>query len=262
MNYTSDAVKGSSARQKTDHPLLSKLGERVRGLRQARGWSMKVLADRCGLSERFVSDLEGGRANISVLNLEEVAQALDVSASELLAGVPDRPQKEVLALLGLRGAGKSSVGQALGQRLGIPFLELDRLVEAEAGMTLAEVFAIHGESYYRQVELRALERLLSQHERVVLATGGGLVTSPEAFRLLKERARTVWLKATPEEHWSRVVSQGDLRPMHNRPHAMAELRRRLKEREPLYGEAEVTCATTGRTVEQVVEEILRQIRTP
>jgi len=253
-------LKGASARQKAESPLLLKLGERVRSLRQKRGWSLKVLADRCGLSERFVSDLEGGRANISVLNLAGVAQALEVRAAELIAEeAPPPEQREVVALLGLRGAGKSSVGQLLGERLRVPFFELDRLVEAEAGMQLSEVFAIHGEAYYRQMELVVLGRLLGQHKRAVLATGGGVVTSPEAFMLLRQQARTVWLKAAPEDHWQRVVSQGDLRPMRNRPHAMAELKRRLKEREPLYAQAELTCNTTNRSVEQVAEEILRQV---
>jgi XRE family aerobic/anaerobic benzoate catabolism transcriptional regulator len=236
--------------------LLEALGERVRALRQERGLTLRELSRAAGLSERFLSDLESGRANISVLNLEAVAGALGSSAAALLAGgAAGQPERKVISLLGLRGAGKSSVGKALGERLKISFLELDRLVEAEAGMTLPELFAIHGEEYYRRVELLALKRFLGTGRAAVLATGGGVVTSPEAMRLLQERTTSIWLKATPDEHWDRVVKQGDLRPMQNRPQAMAELRRRLREREPLYARASLTCATTGRSVHQVVADL-------
>jgi len=234
--------------------LLEGLGERVRALRQERGLTLRELSRSAGLSERFLSDLESGRANISVLNLEAVARVLGGTAASLLAeGAPD--ERKVISLLGLRGAGKSTVGKALAERLKVPFLELDRLVEAEAGMTLPELFAIHGEEYYRRVELLALKRFLGTDRAAVLATGGGVVTSPEAMRLLQERTTSIWLRATPEEHWDRVVGQGDLRPMQNRPQAMAELRRRLREREPLYARASLTCATSGRSVHQVVTEL-------
>jgi XRE family transcriptional regulator, aerobic/anaerobic benzoate catabolism transcriptional regulator len=233
--------------------LLGEVGRRVRERRKAKEMTLKELARAAGLSERFVSDLEAGRANISVMNLAEVAQALEVP----LAGFFAAPDRGVVALLGLRGAGKSTVGAALAAKLEVPFFELDRLVEQEAGMGLAEIFAIHGEAYYRSVELKALRRFLDSHPRAVLATGGGVVTSEAAYRLLLERTRTVWLKATPKEHWERVVRQGDLRPMQNRPQARAELKRRLEEREPLYSRAERTVATSGRSVGEVVGALLR-----
>jgi len=220
--------------------------------------TLHALAGESGLSERFVADLERGRANISVLNLAEVAGALGVELPSLLAP-PEGSGPEVIALLGLRGAGKTSVGRALARRLGAPFFELDRLVEAEAGMALAGVFDLHGEGYYRELEHAALERFFAGHRSGVLATGGGVVTSPEAFRLLRERSRTVWLKAAPEEHWHRVVKQGDLRPMADRPLAMAELRRRFREREPLYAEAELTVPTSGKGVEAVADAIARRL---
>ncbi len=243
------------------HPLLTEIGLRVRVRRLERGLTLKGLAQVSGLSERFVSDLEAGKANISVLNLAEVAAGLQVSLPSLVAE-PTTPTRRagVLALLGLRGAGKSTVGKALSDRLGVPFFELDRLVEAEAGMSLSELFAIHGEGYFRQVELQALKKFLLAHPQAVLATGGGLVTSPDAFKLLLERTFTIWLKASPEEHWHRVVKQGDLRPMENRPSAMAELKRRLREREPLYARAALVCVTSGKTANAVVNELVRELK--
>ena len=238
--------------------LLGEVGRKVRARRQLQRLTLKALAKASGLSERFVGDLEAGRANISLLNLAQVAQALTVPLPSLLE--PSQPSAQaVIALLGLRGAGKSSIGKALADRLGVGFFELDRLVEVEAGMGLAELFAIHGEEYFRQLELRALHRFLEAHPQGVLATGGGLVTSPDAFALLLSRTRTVWLKATPEEHWSRVVKQGDLRPMRNRPHAMSELKRRLKEREPLYRRAQREFVTSARPLTAVVDELARWV---
>ena len=233
-------------------PLLTEVGKKVRARRQLQRKTLKELAKEAGLSERFVGELEAGRANISVRNLAQVAQALTLPLGHFFE---QEPSRGVVALLGLRGAGKSSIGKALAERLGVGFFELDQLVEAAAGMRLPELFAIHGEDYFRQLELRALTRFLEAHPRGVLATGGGLVTSSEAFELLLARTDTIWLKATPEEHWSRVVKQGDLRPMQNRPHAMSELKRRLKEREPLYAKARRQCVTSNRTVSAVVQEL-------
>ncbi len=243
--------------------VLGDLGRAVRSLRQARGWSIRELARISGLSERFVSDVEGGRTNISVASLVGLSQALGVRARDLLVGDSSAPSdKRLVALLGLRGAGKTSVGRLLADRMQVPFFELDRLIEAQAGMQLPEIFAFHGEEYFRQVELEVLNRFLVQHQDGILATGGGLVTSPDAYRLLSEHTRTVWLKASPKEHWTRVVKQGDLRPMENRPHAMAELRRRLKEREPLYARAQIVCSTSGLSLESVASQLARQLGEP
>ena len=239
---------------------LADMGRRVREERKGQGWTLRALAQASGLSVRFLSELEAGRANISVLNLFELASALGVEAAKLLpASTESVRTPKVISLLGLRGAGKSSVGEALARRLSVPFFELDALVEREAGMRLSELFAIHGEEYFRRLERLLLERFLSEHAEGVLATGGGLVTSPKAFELCCQRTRTVWLKATPTEHWERVVRQGDLRPMQNRPQAMTELRRRLKEREPFYRKASVVCSTTGKSVEAVVDDVLEAV---
>jgi XRE family aerobic/anaerobic benzoate catabolism transcriptional regulator len=204
-----------------------------------------------------VGQVESGQANISVANLAEVAAALSQPLAAFFDGlqVARAPADGVIALLGLRGAGKSTVGALLAKKISTTFHELDGLVELEAGMKLSELFAMHGEEYFRQAEQKALKRFLDTHPRGVLATGGGLVTSGETYELLLSRAHTVWLKAAPEEHWSRVVRQGDLRPMQNRPQAMAELKRRLKEREPQWARAEVSCLTSRRSVEEVVREL-------
>lgn len=240
--------------------LLSALGKRVRLLRRERRFTLQALAEQSGLSPRFLSDLEAGRANLSVVSLAAIARALRESPARLLEADAVLPAKsKLISLLGLRGAGKTTVGKLLAEKLGVPFFELDRLIEAEAGVRLAEIFAFHGEDYYRRLELQVLRRFLAEHHQAVLATGGSVVTSPEAFRLLLEQTQTVWLKAAPEEHWDRVVGQGDLRPMQNRPQAMAELRRRLKEREPLYAKASLTCSTSGRSVAGAVAELAAQI---
>ena len=251
--------RGSSD-QDAPSRVLQDLGRTVRELRRKREMTLKRLADASGLSERFLSALEAGRGNISVSRLVSLAQALGARPGDLLGDALQQPNgSQVIALLGLRGAGKTSVGEALARRLELPFFELDRLIEAEAGMQLAEIFAFHGEAYFRRIELEVLERFLAQHQRAVLATGGGVVTSPEAFQLLSERTRTVWLQATPEEYWKRVVGQGDFRPMQNRPHAMAELRRRLREREPLYSRAEIVCRTSDRPVSAVASDLARRL---
>ncbi len=230
--------------------LLAALGRRVRQLRGERGFSLKELAARSRLSVRFLGQVEAGNGNISVGKLAALADALSSSPAALLAGV-DEGGLPVIALLGLRGAGKSTIGRRLARRLRLPFVELDRCVEEAAGLTLSELFALHGEDYYRRLERAALERVLESGEPVVLATGGGIVNSPDTFALLKRRTLTIWLRARPQDHWNRVVRQGDRRPMADRPQAMVELRRILAVREPLYAEAAHTVDTAGLDAEAV-----------
>lgn len=221
-------------------PLLVQIGRRVRQLRTRRGLSLRELASGSGLSERYVSDLEAGRANISVLRLEDVAAALGTSAGALLVEAEraaSAGSARVVALLGLRGAGKSTIGPRLASRLRLPFFELDGLIEAAAGLSLGEIFALHGEATYRRLELESLRRFLAEHPAAVLATSGGIVLHEESWALLQERTTTVWLRATPEDHWERVVRQGDVRPMADNPGARRELGRILAAREPLYARA-------------------------
>jgi XRE family aerobic/anaerobic benzoate catabolism transcriptional regulator len=245
--------------------LLAALAARVRALRTERGLTLQRLARRARLSPRFLVQVEQGAANISVRKLAGLAAALDTTPAALLAAPTTRRARAgatlpVIALLGLRGAGKSTIGRRLARRLRVPFVELDRRVEETAGLSLPELFALHGESYYRRLEREALERVLADGGPLVLATGGGLPASPEAFALLRARALTVWLRAAPEDHWNRVVQQGDRRPMADHPQAMAELRRLLTAREPLYAQAAATVDTSRLGVTGAADAVARLVR--
>jgi XRE family aerobic/anaerobic benzoate catabolism transcriptional regulator len=221
---------------------------------------MRALAKNAGVSERFLVQLEAGEGNISVARLEDVAEGLGTTGAELLASASRivRPgaAPPILALVGLRGAGKSSIGKAAAERLGVPFVELDELIVREAQMTLSTIFEIHGERYYRGIEREVLRRLLAAGKPMVIATGGSIVTDAETWGLLRSRARTLWLKATPHDHWSRVVAQGDVRPMRDRPRAMNELHALLTRRKPLYEMADAVVDTSGRPPAAVLERVV------
>jgi len=233
---------------------LARLGERVRAWRLESGTTRKTLATASGVSERYLAQLESGQGNISVLLLRKVANAMGVAVDSLVreeetvAAAPGR-----IALLGLRGAGKSTLGRKLAESLGVPFVELDAEVEKEAGAKLGEVFAMYGQDAFRRFERRALERVLAQHERSVIATGGSLVTDPATYQLLRERCRCIWLKASPEEHMSRVIAQGDMRPFKGRSAARAEIEKLLQDREKLYARADATVTTSGKSVKHSFE---------
>jgi XRE family aerobic/anaerobic benzoate catabolism transcriptional regulator len=229
------------------------------------------LAARSGLSLRFLAQLEAGDSNISLLRLMDVASALDLDLADLIrdAGavpqLPTRPGREnsrLIALLGLRGAGKSSVGRRLAARLRLPFQELDSLVERRAGLPIGQIFELHGEAYFRRLEREALLHFVATVQAGVLATGGGIVTEPETMAVLLQRCTTVWLRAQPEEHWQRVVRQGDRRPMRDNPDAMVELRALLERRESLYARAHHTVETSKQSVVQVANVVLRSVRGP
>jgi XRE family aerobic/anaerobic benzoate catabolism transcriptional regulator len=234
--------------------VLKGLGERARAIRQQRGWTLREVAERSGLSPRFLVQVEAGRGNISVRRLAEVARALGTTPASLLAGAAAAPPRPI-ALLGLRGAGKTTIGRRLARRLRVPFVELDRRIEDAAELTLSEVFSLHGEDYYRRLERDVLESVLADPAPIVLATGGGLVTASDTYARLRRSAVTIWLRASPEEHWNRVVRQGDRRPMADHPQAMADLRALLAAREPLYATADHLVDTSHVPVDKVVERI-------
>ena len=237
--------------------MLDALAANVRQRRKELGWSRRFLAERADISERFLADVEQAGANPSLLRVQALARALDVPLVELLRA-EDGESRAHVALLGLRGAGKSTVGPLLAARMSVPFVELDARIESASGLSLEEIFHVHGESYYREVERTELGRLLAG-EPCVFAVGGGLVTDEHSYGALRRRARTVWLRAAPEDHWRRVIAQGDTRPMADNEQAFVDMRRILSTREPLYERAEVVVDTTDTELEAVVTAVAGQL---
>lgn len=265
---------------------LRLLGNHIRQARARRGMTRKILARDSGVSERYLAQLEAGHGNISIMLLRHIAEAMGMPLTDLVREEPDRPveltlliqtlgrlspkeltqarklfaeafgaairreRRDRIALIGLRGAGKSTLGAALAKNLGVPYIELDREIEREAGTSLSEVFDLYGQAAYRRYERRALETVLESYDRAVIATGGSIVSEPATFDLLLSACFTVWLTATPEEHMVRVVAQGDYRPMADNEEAMEDLRRILEGRGPLYAKADATVETAGKSIEQ------------
>ena len=275
---------------------LRLLGDRVRQARARRGMTRKLLARHSRVSERYLAQIETGKGNISVLVLRRLAKALNVSVEILLFEGPEPPVELVhtveflrrlslddlklarqlllhqfggvdpaarhrrIALIGLRGAGKSTLGAALADRLEMPFLELDQLIEQESGLNLSLIFDFHGQSGFRQFERKCLEDVIQRYSRFVIATGGSLVSEPGTFERLLSSCFTVWVKASPEEHMQRVMAQGDMRPMSDNRDAMSDLQRILAEREALYNKADVQVDTAGRTPEDSLEMLIQGLR--
>ena len=285
----------------TDHEAratLVELGARVRAWRARRGMTRRQLAADSGLSERFLADVEGGKGNVSINSLEAAARALNITILELLQDAPkpalgrvhgllahlddtqldqaytllagtfgladEQGRERRIALIGLRGAGKSTLGAQLAAQRGVPFIELDREIEREAGTSMNEILLLHGQAGYRRYERRALFRIAEDHaEGVVMTTGGSIVSERETFDLLQSRFYCVWLKANPEEHMSRVVAQGDMRPFDTTRgasgEAMEDLRRILASREALYARADAVVDTAARTVKQSLKDLERAV---
>ena len=277
---------------------LTDLGARVRAWRARRGMTRKQLAADSGLSERFLADVETGKGNVSINSLEAAARALNITLLDLLQDAPrpalarlhgllarlddaqldqahsllgttfgladEQGREQRIALVGLRGAGKTTLGVQLAAQRGVPFIELDREIEREAGTSMNEILLLHGQAGYRRYERRALLRIAEDYaEGVVMTTGGSIVSERETFDLLQSHFYCVWLKASPEEHMSRVVAQGDMRPFDTTRgathEAMEDLRRILVSREPLYARADAVVDTAARSVKQSLRDLERAV---
>jgi XRE family aerobic/anaerobic benzoate catabolism transcriptional regulator len=274
----------------TDEEFLRAFGERIRGERAKRGMSRKLLADHAGISERYLTQLESGKGNVSIVLLRHIATALGMPLVRLVEDEAPSPEMEFLsrltpvqlreiyasltaanasaareqriALVGLRGAGKTTLGKGLAKELDVPFIELDREVERLSGTSLGAIIELYGQQAYRRYELQALEELLAAQTQFVVATGGSLVSEPATYELLLRNCFTVWVRTTPEEHMQRVVDQGDLRPMAGSQRAMDDLRRILEERSELYGRADLIIDTTAKSEEESMRELISGIRRP
>jgi len=239
------------------HPYLVTLGERVRHLRARRSLSRKAAAARARVSERHWANLETGVGNASILVLLQVAKALQCSLVTLLEEAPElgKLRRQHIALIGLRGAGKSTLGQRLAQELGYVFVELSRVIENLAGCSISEIHGLYGPEAYRRYERRALEDCLAQYPHVVMATPGGLVSEESTFTLMLAQCYTIWLQATPEDHMARVLAQGDTRPISASNEAMQDLRRILSSRSPFYAKADLHFNTSLHPLEECFQTL-------
>ena len=280
------------------HPFLVALGERVRNLRSRRGMTRKAVAQAADVSERHLANLEYGTGNASILVLLQVAQALHCDLSELLGdvtasspewlmirellehrsepdlrrarqhlselfhapGAADRARTTRIAVIGLRGAGKSALGQRLAQDLGYAFIELSREIEQFAGCSLNEIHNLYGTNAYRRYERRALEEAIQIYPEVVIATPGGLVADAANFNLLLQHCYTVWMQADASDHMARVAAQGDVRPMAGSAEAMEDLKRILIGRSPFYAKADLAFNTSAYDEQTAFKELRRQVR--
>lgn len=278
-------------------PFLEALGERVRTLRSRKGMTRRAVAVAADVSERHLANLEYGTGNVSVLVLLQVAQALQCSLAELLGDVtttsPEwllirellskrseadlrrarvqlsdmfgeggnaQERKNRIALIGLRGAGKTSLGQRLADDLGFPFIELSREIEQFAGCQISEIHNLYGANAYRRYERRALEEAIQIYPEVVIATPGGLVSDSANFNLLLSHCTTVWLQADAADHMGRVAAQGDMRPMAASREAMEDLKRILEGRSAFYSKADLAINTSGRTEDQAFQALRTSVR--
>ncbi|WP_316229256.1 helix-turn-helix transcriptional regulator [Bradyrhizobium sp. SZCCHNR1070] len=294
MTQDSSTEQDTAANSDAETAFLEQLGQRVRTMRALRGMSRKVLAKVSGISERYIAQLESGKGNVSIVLLRRVAHAMGApledlipggepspdwpvirdllkkanpsqiaQAKELLAGSTSAPLRRAfsgIALIGLRGAGKSTLGKRLADAIGWSFVELNKEIERQNGLSVAEIINLYGQEGFRRMEQATLVQLLARKELMVLATGGGIVSEPVTFDLILKSFYTIWLKAEPEEHMARVRQQGDLRPMADDRSAMAELRNILVSREPLYARANAVVDTAGLTVDAAATRLAQAVK--
>ena len=273
--------------------MAKRLGDRVKRFRARRGMSRKDLSQHAGISERYLAQLESGQANVSFNILWLLAQAMDLPIAELIEAETDEHHPDLalarkfletlspdqqseayvllrqsfkrglklsrrVALVGLRGAGKTTLGQRLAERYGVPFVRVTSVIEQIAGMDMTEILLSMGQKGYRRLEYSALETTIASNAGGVLESGGSLVSEPQTYDLLLRSCFTVWVQASPEDHMRRVMSQGDLRPIESQGRAaMEDLRSILDARRHLYGRADAALNTSGRSVEQSLEELSR-----
>jgi len=294
MTHDSDAAQEAADPSDAETGFLERLGQRVRTMRALRGMSRKVLAKVSGISERYIAQLEGGKGNVSIVLLRRVANAMGAPLEDIIPGNEQQPDWPVIrdllrkatpdkiaqakailsdgasaplrrafsgiALIGLRGAGKSTLGKMLAERIGWSFVELNKEIERQNGLEVAEIINLYGQEGFRRMEQAALAQLLARKELMVLATGGGIVSEPVTYGLILKSFYTIWLKAEPEEHMARVRGQGDLRPMADDRSAMAELRNILVSREPLYTRANAMVDTAGLSVDAAAARLADAVK--
>lgn len=241
------------------------LGDRVRAERKARGLSRRVLSGISGVSERYLAQLETGSGNISIILLRDIAKSLGVSLEELVSETRSLPdghsgRRQRIALVGLRGAGKSTLGFSLARALDIPFVELNDEIERQSGLPVPEIFNLYGQNGYRRLEADALETISARHRSVVLAVAGGIVGDGDAYNCLLRDFHTIWLKASAEEHMNRVRAQGDLRPMEGNPAAMQQLRKLLDERNADYARSHYSLNTSGLAPDVTHDSLVSMVR--
>lgn len=293
MTTATQTDDDGNSREVAVNDFIARLGRRVLKARQTQSISRRVLSQKSGVSQRYLAQLEAGTGNVSLALLYRIAMALGHPPEKLLGEAdpwdtdlasfselylranttqrararsvlsnqnPTQGKDHRICLIGLRGAGKSTLGHWLAERMALEFIELNTVIEEQCGVAIGEVIALYGQEGYRKLERQAMESVAKNNDSVILAAAGGIVSDPETYGLLLQSFHTIWLQASPEEHMDRVRQQGDERPMADNPRAMDELRSILSSRDNLYARADLQVDTSGRTVEQSRLDLIDAVR--